>query len=80
MVLDTRVMALSNNWVKKIQFKNFTKQLRAKWSKENWILAKKLDAKTRIFAPVIVRGEEDEGVKLWQFGKEVYQDSLNMAV
>ena len=42
-------------------------------------LAKKLDAKTRIFAPIIVRGEESEGVKLWQFGKEVYQDFLNMA-
>ena len=22
---------------------------------------------------------EDEGVKLWQFGKEVYQEFLNMA-
>jgi hypothetical protein len=26
-----------------------------------------------------VRGEESEGVKLWQFGKEVYQEFLNMA-
>jgi hypothetical protein len=42
-------------------------------------LAKKLDAKTRIFAPVVVRGMESEGVKLWQFGKEVYQEFLNMA-
>jgi hypothetical protein len=37
-----------------------------------------LDAKVRIFIPVIVRGEESEGVKLWQFGKEVYQEFLNM--
>ena len=33
----------------------------------------------RIFAPVIVRGEEEKGVRLWEFGKEVYQDFLNMA-
>jgi hypothetical protein len=47
--------------------------------RENWRLAKKLDAKVRTFAPIIVRGQEDEGVKLWQFGKEVYQEFLNMA-
>ena len=64
---------------KKDPIQEFTKQLRQSGDKENWRLAKKLDAKTRIFAPIIVRGEEDEGVKLWQFGKEVYQDFLNMA-
>ena len=57
----------------------FAKQLRGTNDKENWRLAKKLDPKTRIFAPVVVRGQEDEGVKLWQFGKEVYQEFLNMA-
>ena len=33
----------------------------------------------RVFAPIIVRGEENEGVRLWQFGKEVYQSFLNLA-
>ncbi len=33
----------------------------------------------RIFVPVVVRGEEAEGVKLWQFGKELYMDFLNLA-
>ena len=65
--------------MKKIQFKNSQNNYVNSGDKENWRLAKKLDAKTRIFAPVIVRGQEDEGVKLWQFGKEVYQDFLNMA-
>jgi hypothetical protein len=37
------------------------------------LLAKKLDAKNRIFVPVIVRGEEEKGVRLWQFGKLVYE-------
>ncbi len=46
--------------------------------KENWRLAKKLDPKNRIFAPVIVRGEESEGVQMWEFGKEIYEAFLQM--
>jgi len=77
--IGQRVMASPQNWQEKDPIQEFTKQLRNSGDKENWRLAKKLDAKTRIFAPIIVRGQEDEGVKLWQFGKEVYQDFLNMA-
>ena len=77
--IGPRVMASPQNWGEKDPIQEFTKQLRQSGDKENWRLAKKLDAKTRIFAPIIVRGQEDEGVKLWQFGKEVYQDFLNMA-
>ena len=77
--IGQRVMASPQNWQEKDPIQEFTKQLRNSGDKENWRLAKKLDAKTRIFAPIIVRGEESEGVKLWQFGKEVYQDFLNMA-
>ncbi len=77
--IGQRVMASPQNWSEKDPIQEFTKQLRNSGDKENWRLAKKLDAKTRIFAPIIVRGQEDEGVKLWQFGKEVYQDFLNMA-
>ena len=77
--IGNRVMASPQSWGEKDPIVEFTKQLRQSGDKENWRLAKKLDAKTRIFAPIIVRGQEDEGVKLWQFGKEVYQDFLNMA-
>ena len=77
--IGERVMASPQNWKEKDPIREFTKQLRSSNDKENWRLAKKLDAKTRIFAPIIVRGEESEGVKLWQFGKEVYQEFLNMA-
>lgn len=74
-----RVMASPANWGDKDPIMEFAKQLRGTNDKENWRLAKKLDAKVRIFAPIVVRGQEDEGVKLWQFGKEVYQEFLNMA-
>ena len=53
------------NWDEKDPIVEFAKQLRTTSDKENWRLAKKLDPKMRIFVPVIVRGEEAEGVKLW---------------
>lgn len=40
------------------------------------VLAKKLAPKMRCYAPVIVRGEEDKGVQVWSFGKQVYQRML----
>ena len=66
-----RVMASPANWGEKDPIQEFAKQLRNSNDKENWRLAKKLDAKVRTFAPVIIRGEESEGVKLWQLGPEV---------
>ena len=74
-----RVMSSPMNWGEKDPIQEFAKKLRGTNDKENWRLAKKLDAKVRIFAPIVVRGEESEGVKLWQFGKEIYQEFLNMA-
>lgn len=53
-------------------------KLRDDSSKESYELAKKLYPKMRSYAPVIVRGEEDKGVRLWAFGKTVYQSLLNI--
>ncbi len=74
-----RVMSSPTNWGEKDPIVEFTKQLRQSNDKESWRLAKKLDPKVRIFVPVVVRGEESEGVKLWQFGKEIYEAFLQMA-
>jgi len=74
-----KVIASPLNWGEKDPIAEFAKQLRGTNDKENWRLAKKLDAKTRIFAPVIVRGEESEGVQMWEFGKEIYEAFLQMA-
>ena len=52
--------------------------LRNDGTKESYELAKKLYPKMRAYAPVIVRGEESQGVKLWSFGKMVYQSLLNL--
>jgi hypothetical protein len=67
------------NWGEKDPIVEFVKQLRTTNDKENWKLSKKLEPKMRIFAPVIVRGEEDKGVRLWEFGKEIYMQLLGIA-
>ena len=72
------IFALTN-WDESDPIVEFTKKLRSTSDKENWSLAKKLDPKMRIFAPVIVRGEEDMGVRLWEFGKEIYMQLLGIA-
>lgn len=53
-------------------------KLRDDGSKESYELAKKLYPKMRTYAPVVVRGEEAKGVRLWAFGKTVYQSLLNL--
>ena len=53
-------------------------KLRDDASKESYELAKKLYPKMRSYAPVVVRGEEDKGVRIWAFGKTVYQSLLNI--
>ena len=77
--IGPKVMISPTNFGEKDPIAEFAKQLRQTSDSDNWRLAKKLDAKMRVFAPVIVRGQEDEGVKLWQFGKEMYMDFLNLA-
>jgi len=67
------------NWGEKDPIVEFAKQLKQTSDKESWKLAKKLEPKMRVFAPVIVRGEEDKGVRLWEFGKEIYMSLLGIA-
>lgn len=59
-------------------FQELITKLRSDDSKESYELAKKLYPKMRSYAAVIVRGEEDRGVRLWSFGKTVYQDLLKI--
>ena len=56
----------------------FAQKLKGSGNKEDYQLSKKLEAKMRTFAPVIVRGEENEGVRFWGFGKTVYQELLSI--
>lgn len=77
--IGNKTMISPTNWGEKDPIVEFAKQLRKTSDKENWKMAKKLDPKMRVFVPVVVRGEEDQGVKFWSFGKELYMDFLNLA-
>jgi hypothetical protein len=72
------MLALSN-FGEQDPIEEFTNELRKTSDKDNWSMAGKLSPKMRIFAPVVVRGEEDKGVRLWGFGKEVYKALLQLA-
>ena len=79
--ITNKVMISPANFGEKDPIALFAGKLReGEYNKENYVLAKKLDAKNRIFVPVVVRGEEDKGVRLWQFGKLVYEELLALAV
>jgi len=54
----------------------FAEKLKRTGDTDDWKAGKKMEPKLRTFAPVIVRGKENEGVKFWGFGKTVYQDIL----
>jgi hypothetical protein len=57
----------------------FVKELRKTSDKDNWSLSGKISPRTRIFTPVIVRGEEGRGVRLWGFGTNIYKALLALA-
>lgn len=72
------MIALSN-FGKQDPIEEFVKELKKTSDKDNWSLAGKLTPKTRVYAPVIVRGEEDQGVRLWGFGVTIYKSLLALA-
>ncbi len=59
---------------------DFIRQLYKDGSDESIKMAKNLSARQRFFAPVVVRGEEDQGVRLWGFGKTAYKELLNLVL
>ena len=56
----------------------FAEKLKATGNREDWQMARKMEPKMRTYVPVLVRGQESEGVKFWGFGKLVYQELLGV--
>lgn len=78
--IGNRTMISLINYGEKDPIVEFSESLKKQtYTVENFKLAKKLEPKMRVFAPVIVRGEESKGVRLWEFGKEVYMELLAIA-
>lgn len=58
---------------------NFATSLYQSRDEDSMKAAKSLFARQRFFSPVVVRGEEDEGVRTWGYGKMAYQSLLELA-
>jgi len=54
----------------------FAEEVRRNRGQEGYEMWKTLYPKQRTFAPVVVRGEEDKGVRFWGFGKTIFEDLL----
>lgn len=72
------ILALTN-WGEADPIAEAAQKLRKSDNPDHWQMAKKITPKMRVFAPVIVRGEEGSGVRLWEFGKEIYMQLLGIA-
>jgi hypothetical protein len=45
---------------------------------DDWKLGRQWEAKSRTYVPIIVRGEEDLGVRFWGFGAQVFKELLRI--
>lgn len=52
-------------------------KIRTSGEENSWQLYNKIKAKPRYFSPVLVRGKEEDGVKLWAYGVTVFKDLLS---
>ena len=77
--IGNRTMISLANFGEKDPIVEFAKQLAQTGDKDNWMMSRKLEPKTRVFVPVIVRGEEEKGVRLWEFGKQIFAELLSLA-
>ena len=59
---------------------NFAKSLYREGDEGSIKMAKDLTARQRFFSPVLVRGEESEGPKVWGYGKKVYETLLTLVL
>ena len=59
---------------------DFVRKLFNEGTEESIKAAKNLMARQRFFSPVLVRGEEEKGVRIWGYGKTVYEQLLNLVL
>lgn len=59
---------------------DFASKLYKEKNEESSKMAKKFLPRQRFFSPVVVRGEESDGIKIWGYGKLAYQDMINLVL
>ena len=73
-------LSLKRNYGQDDPIDNFVRALYNEGDEESVKMAKSISAKQRFFSPVLVRGEEDKGVRIWGYGKQVYEQLLNLVL
>ena len=73
-------LSLKRNYGQDDPLDNFVRALYKEGDEESIKMAKNLSAKQRFFSPVLVRGEEEKGVRIWGYGKQVYEQLLNLVL
>ena len=68
------------NFGERCPLDNYIRELYKQGDEESIKMAKSLSARQRFFAPVVVRGEENQGVRLWGCGKMADQELLNLVL
>lgn len=76
---DTKLLA-ERRFVTGIQFNmpdpifNLFTEMKKDRSKEAWMQWRNLQAKERYYAPIVVRGEEEKGVQLWEMNSKIVNE------
>jgi len=73
-------LSLKRNYGQDDPIDNFVRALYNEGDEESVKMAKSISAKQRFFSPVLVRGEEEKGVRIWGYGKMVYEQLLNLVL
>ena len=76
----TSALCPKRNYGEKCPVCDFANGLWEEGDNDSQSMAKDYFAKMRVFAPVVVRGEEDKGVRLWGFSKTAYENLLNIVL
>jgi len=77
---NTPFLSPKKNFGDECPLDDFVRTLYKQGDPDSVKMAKNLTARQRFFAPVLVRGEEEQGVRIWGFGKTAYQELLNLVL
>jgi hypothetical protein len=74
------ILCLNKNFGEDCPACNLTRELYREGDEGSVRMAKDFTARQRFFSPVLVRGEESEGPKIWGYGKKVYETLLQLVL
>lgn len=73
-------LCLNKNFGEDCPACNLARELYREGDEGSIRMAKDFTARQRFFSPVLVRGEESEGAKVWGYGKKVYETLLQLVL